>query len=482
MAERNRFQAETNSLSFGLMPREKTMTFMSFLLLIILFLAFFIYFSGINHQDITIFYLPDHSFTHSVAIVVVGCILFGLVLGYVAHLYGTVSHLVKHWRRDREEKKAREVAAIYREGVGRLLSGDIKKAHSLLQKALDRDPSRVEAHIAMANVQVQEGDPQEGVASLLKAKSVEPRSLEVLFKLASTYEEMKLDEEAAKTFQDILNADGSNRKAMRSLRDLHMRHDRWKEALDLQKKIIKASSGTPRQQEEKQKVLFLRYEVARQALAAGQTDQAKAEFKEIIKESPTFVPARVSLGDAYWSQGSHEDAARVWQEGYRSLGKSIFLSRLEDLYMEAEDPATLLSFYRSAVMEKDSDLILRLFFGKLCLRLEMVDEALEQLHAIENAGVESPELHFLLAEAHRRRNRLDESIKEYQKALGENIRLRLGYVCDHCGEPTEEWESRCPECGTWGSFSLAGRGMIQNVPAPQVREIHHGERDKWQQA
>ncbi len=228
-------------------------------------------------------------------------------------------------------------------------------------------------------------------------------------------------------------------------------------------------------------MLYLRYEVARQALDAGQTDQAKTEFKVIAKEAPDFVPARVSLGDAYRSQGSLDEAARVWQEGYRSLGKSIFLSRLEDLYMEAEDPATLLSFYRSAVMERNSDLILRLFFGRLCLRLEMVDEALEQLHAVENAGVESPQLHFLLAEAHRRRNRLDESVKEYQKTLGENIRLRLGYVCDQCGKPAEEWESRCPDCGTWGSFSLADRGMIQDIPLPQLREIHHGERDKWQQ-
>ena len=68
------------------------------------------------------------------------------------------------------------MAAIYREGVGRLLSGDIKKAHSLLQKALDRDPSRVEAYIAMANVHMQEGEPQEGINLLRKARGIDPKS------------------------------------------------------------------------------------------------------------------------------------------------------------------------------------------------------------------------------------------------------------------------------------------------------------------
>src|SRR5512145_3250795 len=150
------------------------MTFMAFLLLIILFLLSFLYFWGLNPQDITVFYFQQKSLTYPAAIVVVGSVMIGLVLGYLAHLYSTVSHMLKHWQRDRAEKKSREVAAIYREGVGRLLSGDIKKAHSLLQKALERDPARVETYIALASVRQQEGEPQEAVSLLRKARNLEP--------------------------------------------------------------------------------------------------------------------------------------------------------------------------------------------------------------------------------------------------------------------------------------------------------------------
>ncbi len=170
----------------------------------------------------------------------------------------------------------------------RLLSGDIKKAHSLLQKAIDRDPSRVETYIAMASVHAQEGEPQEGVRLLLKAKALEPRSLDVLFKLAATYEEIGRDEDAAEVLREILAIESDNRKALRSLRDLHIRHNRWPEALDQQKKLIKAASGTPRHEEEKEKHLFLRYEVARQELETGDVDQAKSEFKDIIKQAARF--------------------------------------------------------------------------------------------------------------------------------------------------------------------------------------------------
>ena len=374
------------------------MTVMAFLLLIILFLVSFLYFSGLNPQEFTLYYLPDQHVTASVAIIVVGCVLIGLILGYLVHLYSVVSHMVRHWKRDREEKKNREIAAIYREGVLRLLSGDIKKAHSLLQRAIERDPARVESYIALANVHAQEGEPGEGIRLLLKAKTLDPRSQEVLFKLAATYEDTGRDEDAAGTYREILTIEGDNRKALRSLRELHIRHNRWRESLEQQKKLIKSVSGTPRLEEEQQKFFFLRYEVARQDLEDGKIDEAKSELKEIIKQSPEFIPARVTLGDAYRRQRRIQAAAETWQKGYADLDKSIFLSRLEDLFMEAEDPATLLSFYRAALLEKGDDLMLRLFFGKLCLRLEMIDEAYQQLTAVESAGVDFPQLHFLLAE------------------------------------------------------------------------------------
>jgi lipopolysaccharide biosynthesis regulator YciM len=452
---------------------------MAFLLLIILVLVTFVYFSGLNPQDLTVWYLPDQSVTASVALVVMGCILIGFILGYLVHLYSILSHLVKHWKRDRAEKRAREVSAIYREGVLRLLSGDLKRAHALLQRALDRDPSRVETYIAMANVRIQEGEPQEAVSLLLRAKSVDPRSPEVQFKLASTYEETGRDDEAARTYQEILALEGDNRKALRGLRDLHVRYGRWREALDLQKKLIKVAAGSRRQEEENQKLLYLRYEVARLDLEQGAVEQAAAEFRDIIRQAPEFTPSRVSLGDACRAQNRPEEAVAVWQEGYAALGKSIFLSRLEDHYIEGEDPAALLAFYRSTLMEKRDDLMLHLFFGKLCLRLEMVDEALEQLYYVESAGADFPQLHYLLAEVHRRRNRIEESIREYRKALGTRNTLRLSYLCDSCGAESAEWESRCPDCGTWGTFSVVGRQVLKNTRPLEIREIHHGERDQW---
>ena len=458
------------------------MTLLAGLLLIILFLAFFIYFSGLNPQDVTIFLYADHSFTTSAAILVIACIAVGLAGGVLANAYNLLSYQVKSVRANRRIKRDKEVSTNYREGMVRLLSGDLKRASALLQKALERDPSRLEIYMAIASVHIQEGDAAKGIAVLTKAKEKEPKSLEVLFKLGATYEELGQNAEAAKIYEEIIEIEGTNRKALRSLRDLQVKQGLWKEALDLQKRVLKASQGNKRLPEEQTKQLYLRYEVARQGLeeSKGQSKADLKELRDLIKATPDFVPARVTLGDALRSQGKTEEASQTWLEGYKALGKSVFLARLEDLYMKAEDPTTLLSIYRSVSAERSEDLMFRLFFGKVCLRLEMVDEALEQLRAIENAGVDTPQLRLLLGEANRRRGRMDESISEYQKALGLDPQLRLGFVCESCQNPSTDWLSRCPKCGNWGSYVLEGRQKMVKLTKPaqvlEIRPIHHGER------
>lgn len=449
-----------------------------FMFVFIIFAFCFLYFWGINPGDITVFLTEDYSITFPIPIILISTVLLGLLLGNGVHIFSLIGHSLTNWRRERREKKAQEVGVIYREGVGRLLSGDVKKAHSLLQKALDKDPSRIEAYIAMASVYLQEGKSEDAVNLLLKAKNIDPKNPEVLFKLATTYEETGRDEEAAAAYNEILGIEKDNRKALRCLRQIHITNSQWREALELQKRILKVGPGSNRLDEEKEKLLSLRYEVARQDMEQNELDTAKTELKSIIKEDPDFVPARVSLGDAYVKQDRPDDAVKVWKDGYLALGKSVFLSRLEDLYLDAEDPSTLLDLYKSFLDQRENDMILRLFYGKLCLRLEMVDEALEQLYAVENTGIETPQLHLLLAEAHRRRNRVEQSVEQYKKALGVDGRLRINYVCDTCSSVAAEWNSRCAGCGNWGTFSVAGRQQILNAPLPaEARPIHHGERE-----
>jgi len=460
------------------------MTFMAVILLFIFFVLFFLYFWGLNPHMVTVFYLPEQALTYPVAMVVIGCIIVGLILGFSAHVYSTFTHWMTHWHRDRSEKKQREISTIYREGVGRLLSGDLKKARTLLSKALDRDPRRVDTLIALASLASQEGNPAEGLELLRKAHEIDQKSMEVLFKTASIQEETGNDEDAIASYQALIAQEKDNRKALRALRDLYIKDNRWQEALDSQRQVLKAGPGANRVEQEKELLLYLRYEVAHQAINNGSPEDAKSELKDILRQKADFAPAKVALGDAYAAMNRGDEAVKVWQDGYRKLGKGIFLERLEDYFMEREDPSSLLNFFRSQVLEQGNDLMFRLFYGKLCLRLEIIDEAKEQLQAVESSGVESSQVHLLLAETYRRCRQTDLAINEYQKALGISKRLHLNFFCEECQHVTPEWNSRCPACGKWDTSSLIDRKVIQEARPVELDKmiIHHGEQKEWQGA
>jgi len=447
-----------------------------FMAALIAFMFGILFFWGLNPDQVTVALTSNLSLTQPIPIVIFAAILIGLVIGFGFHIFSLMSYGVTHWRGSRDDRKGKEVISAYREGVARLLSGDLKKAHTLLKRAMDRDPKRVETYLALASVLIQEGTPDEGVELLHKAKELDPRSLEVLFKLATSYDEMGKDGESAKVYEEILAIEGSNRKALRSLRDLKTRQGYWGEALELQQRVIKAIGNSPRLGDEKRTERFLRYEVLKQKLADGQVDEAASGLQELLRQDDKFFPALVSLGDACQAQGKVDEAVNVWKDGYSKLHKGVFLARLEDLYMGQEDPSSLLSFYRSQLLESSDDLLLRLFFGKLCLRLEMVDEALEQLQTVEGSGLEIPQLRLLLAEGYRRRNNVDEAVRQYKKASGIDSKLRFPFVCEACGEVESEWESRCSKCSQWGTYVLPGAQELKSARPLEVRAIHHGER------
>lgn len=444
----------------------------------ILFAVGFLYFWGINPGDITIFLTNDVSYTLPSAIMLICVLLIGLLIGNGVHFVSAFLYSFRNWRGGRRLKQAEEVGSIYRKGVGRLLSGDLKQARNLLKKALDRDPQRVDTHLALASVALQEGNVEEGIGLLQKARKLDPKGLEVLFKLATTYEEDGRREEAMGIYNELLAEDADNRKAMRALRDIQIDLGSWKDALALQKKLLKTTKSGPKVDVEKQMLLQLRYELARNDFEKGEREQTIDVCRDIIKQNAQFTPARVTLGDAYLQAGRNSDAAKVYQDGYKALKKSVFLARLEDLYINAEDPAALLAFYRSQMQADSGDLLLKLYLGRLCLRLEMVDEAMEHLSDLESSGIDFTKLHLLLAEAQRRRNNVEQAIVEYQKALSIDGHLLLGFVCDVCGARSSEWHSRCPECKTWDSLVLPERKQIQDaklIEGPKM--IPHGARE-----
>jgi len=122
----------------------------------------------------------------------------------------------------------------------------------------------------------------------------------------------------------------------------------------------------------------------------------------VIKDDPSYCAAYIALSEQLRGR-SLDEATEILLQGFRATRNPVFLIKLEDLCVETERPQAMIRIYSRLQQEFPSDYDVNLFMGKFFLRLEMIDEGLEQLLKAETLDPERESVNILLAEAFRRR-------------------------------------------------------------------------------
>ena len=158
---------------------------MVLLLAIIALMILYIYLFHFNPEAVALIYYWDHSISGSLAVFIICSILAGLLAGLLIHFLFSASYKVASLKLKRREQRNQETSRLYRQGLNKYLSGEPEEAQRLLEKVLDRDPARIDAHITLSDVHIGRGRLQDAVGTLTHAREQNPDCLEVLFKLAS---------------------------------------------------------------------------------------------------------------------------------------------------------------------------------------------------------------------------------------------------------------------------------------------------------
>jgi lipopolysaccharide biosynthesis regulator YciM len=359
----------------------------------------------------------------------------------------------------RKRSKAEE---LYNRGVDAHLSGKRQQAVKLLEDAVSKDQEFLQPFFRLGTVYLELGEVEKALHLHERALEAHPHNLRVLLLLVDDYMATGQLAEAADVLRKIIKKDDSNRTALTALRDIQEQEVQWEGAVDSQRKLMKAAGKDPDSQE---RLLGLRYQWAAEQLENGETDKAVKALRDILKESPDFVAATVTLGDARIRAGRVDDGINVLVEGYRRHQNPVFLQVMEEKLIEQENPRKLIETFRSLLDQSPSDLFLNLFYGKICLRLEMVDEGYMALKKVESTGYESPLLHALLGEIGAKRERYTEAIEEYGRYVELSDGSSPRFTCSSCEHTIDQWASRCESCSLWNSFTLPGLTEIVRVPA-----------------
>jgi lipopolysaccharide biosynthesis regulator YciM len=434
-----------------------------FIIFTLIFIAFG-YLFYLNPGEVEFSLWEGSSLFISPALIAFGAFIIGSFFVFLVTLFVDARRAFQLWRSSKSDRKEGKIRERYSDALEEMLKGNIHRAKEMLAKILENRPNHLPAHISLANLYSLEGKYAEAIEVLNKAKVLEPESLEVLFDLVKNNVGLKRYAAALEILDFILERDSSNREALRKKRDIHIIMGSWDEAYQTQKGVVKHTREKEYLQAEKQALSGMEYKFAGELAQKGDFREAEKALREIIKEDHAFFPAHVSLGDVLQRQGSFEEASQTWRKALEASWNPVFLERLESLYLSMAQPQKALDLYRDYIRDRQEDSVLRFFFSRLLIRLEMVDEAIEQLRDLETAGITFPELLILLGQAYHRRGDFASSMEAYEKALDTKKFPLPAYQCSSCGRSQAEWSGFCETCHSWGTYSIHLPEFSQKMP------------------
>jgi predicted Zn-dependent protease len=362
-------------------------------------------------------------------------------------------------RRERRQKREEEsLEATYRRAVDLHVDGQLARAASELEAYLAARPESFSGLARYGVVLRELGRADEAIDVHRRASNLYPHAVTVLYQLADDYV-AKGEREVAREIEGRIVRDfpGVGLDVLRKRRGEAVSRRDWVEASRLHERVTQLLSHAGDAQALAREASLgqgLDYQRGVLLLEEDRVAEASEQFQRLLEHEPRFLPARILQGECELVAERPAQAVAAWRQGYLETGSPVFLARIEDHFIEREEPLQAIETLRGLIAEADNDLLPRFFLGRLYYRLEMLDEAARTLAGVAERIKSSPSYHYLLGRIHERRQDLPRAVAAYVACLRQ---LELGsseYKCRVCAQRYEDWRDFCSRCGSWNSVDL----------------------------
>ena len=445
---------------------------LSFLFIVI---GFFLWLSYENPMDVE-FHFFGKTFETDLSILMISSFVLGAMLVFIGTLARDAKRAFEGYQKSREKRREESLKEELNKGMDVFLQGNLPKAKTHFIEVLKRDPTQIDLYLRLSEIALKEGNDQDALHWLGRAELLDMKNIDILLRQAGVYQRMKRFDEAIRALNRAIGLDEGDLRALKSLRQIYLNSRRWEEAIRTQRSILKFIKGKQAEEEETLFYLGLKYERARDLLNRGgeqNLENALKEAKEIIRERKVFQPGFVLLGDIYLQKGRWATAGNVWGKSFTRFKSIVFILRLEELYLSREDPSTLLRIYQRVLKHDPENWGLAFFYAKLCLRLEMLDEALEEINEISLRVKDFPALHRLLAEIYLHKKDFSRAAQEFEKTFELSGTSYLSFFCTTCERESKEWIAYCPQCHQWSTYTIKEAEKAISLPSPSFPERVH---------
>jgi lipopolysaccharide biosynthesis regulator YciM len=344
----------------------------------------------------------------------------------------------------------------YMLGLNFLAEHQVDQAIEELTHAISTDADALEIQMILGNLYRQKGQVARAIQihqSLLQRPNL--TKLEhayVLLCLGLDFRHGGFVDRALEAFQEVVRLDPKNRYALVNLQKLHEDQHQWADAARVREQIARLGDG--RSGEDQRILGFLRNEIGRAAVRAGDRAAAARIFREVIEIDPAIVPAYLNLGDVREQSGDFAGAIEVWEALVESAPDRAYLAfdRLERAYRRAGVPRRFVELCRRLIDRMPQDWRARLALAR---HLAAGDHCRQAFDLLLEALPHNP--HGLA---------IHQEIWNVLTALGLDAALVRRYVdltrgavfyldphvCVRCRYRSTELLWQCPQCHEWNTF------------------------------
>ena len=324
-----------------------------------------------------------------------------------------------------------KLAAYYHnQGVEHYKNGLYKEAISSLKRSLDIKSSVI-THYCLANVYMVAKQQEDAIYEYEKVISIDPRYIDAYGAVSEIYSSRGLHQEALKWADEAVAIAPASQQAKELSRNAHDAYAAYylNEGLlaFLSKDNQKAYALLDKALEHKPDFVYAHYVLGYYDYKNNKIPEAEIKMKEAISLDPKYWQAYKLLGDIYFLKAKYTSAINWYKKALEQNQSDVVLCNDTGIaLMRAERYKEALVYLNKALNLDPSNLNIRYNLASTYRDAGMIEEAISTYKELAHTEPGYPNMHNNLADMYRSQERESDAVDEhYQEIKYAQQRLAL---------------------------------------------------------
>jgi lipopolysaccharide biosynthesis regulator YciM len=341
----------------------------------------------------------------------------------------------------------------YVEGISALLDGDHNTALGLFRQAIRDEPQDIDPYLRLGDVFRETGDTKRAIQmhrELTVRPSMPKNALaRVLLSLARDYVKGNRLDRGAATYEQVLELQPHNERAMNELLAVYESMGEWDKAYLIRRDISKVKKID----DTRFLALYKAY-VGKSYFDRGDLKKAEASLKDALKIDSECASAYLYLGDVYYVNGHIDNAISSWRRIVTLFPNIAYITfrRLEKAFYEKGRFEKIVDLYSNVLERTPGDVRTLMTLANIHRKKGNLDDALRLCQTALEFDRDSRRVKQALARLYYEKGDTEQSLRAMVEAFNGFSSDDEQYICSNCCYKSNDVLWRCPRCSEWETF------------------------------